>query len=414
MHRLRGRVPWCALLEGVAVALALAVTLYLSVVVWRSGEIDVVEYYQYAHAFWLIPPHYSVLPREYPPFALVPFSLTMLLPALDPIAVFGAGMAALVLLGFIGMRVWSTRERALVYVGYLLLAELPFLLVRYDIVPALATLAALWAARRRRFSLAYVLLAVATLLKLYPLVLAPLVFVEDWRTADDTGRGGALARATAFVGPLLLGFGLAYVRAGGGALAFLAYAAARPVQIESLPATLVWLGTHAGIPATSVFSFGSVNWTSPLASALAPLSTAAMVCGCLIVYWRQARGKLALPYAFLACLGVLLVTNKVFSSQYLIWILPVVADVAGLDLIWVVIAALTGASIGLYPFDLTSYPQIQLEAFFLVVALRNALLLAVILWLLSGRTRPILRRPAGADRAGDHAPVPVGVAAPHL
>jgi hypothetical protein len=36
-----------------------------------------------------------------------------------------------------------------------------------------------------------------------------------------------------------------------------------------------------------------------------------------------------------------MVTNKIFSPQYVIWVLPIVAAVEGFDLIWVAIGVLT-------------------------------------------------------------------------
>jgi hypothetical protein len=40
-----------------------------------------------------------------------------------------------------------------------------------------------------------------------------------------------------------------------GALAFLSYASTRPLQIESFPATLMWLASGFGLPAAEQFSF---------------------------------------------------------------------------------------------------------------------------------------------------------------
>jgi hypothetical protein len=381
------QVRWLSLLEGLAVAAILYVAAYLTVAVWHSSDIDVAVYFQYARAFWHGQPPYTALPREYPPLALVPFSLTVLFPGQDPNDVFALGMAVVTFLGYLAMRRWSTRERARLYLGYLLLADLPFVLGRFDIFPALITLGALWAARRQSFTLAYVLLAVGTLLKIYPLALVPVVGIEQWRSSGKKSLLAAGLAASSGLVLIALGFALSYLRDPNGAFSSLTYASARPIQVESLPATIVWLGRHLGFSATTTFSFGSINWSGPLASALAPLSTAALVAGCLAIYWRQVRGRLAVDYAFVACVGVILLTNRVFSTQYLIWILPLVADLLGLDALWVAISALTGLSAVLYPYDLVSYTQTQVEVFFAVMAMRNALLLIAILQLL----RPSIR-----------------------
>src|SRR6185437_6936363 len=119
------------------------------------------------------------------------------------------------------------------------------------------------------------------------------------------------------------------------------YASDRPLQIESTPATILWLGTLVGIPAHPEFSFISLNMVGPLDVALKPLSAGALVAGCLFVYWRQMRGRLTIGQAMLACLCAVIVTNKIFSPQYIIWVLPIVAAVEGFSLLWVVIGVLT-------------------------------------------------------------------------
>jgi hypothetical protein len=371
-----------SLLEGLVVASILSATAYLTVDVWQSSDLDVAVYFQYAQAFWHAQPPYTALPREYPPLALVPFSLTVLFPGQDANAVFALGMAVVTFLGYLAMRRWSTCERARLYLGYVLLAEIPFVLGRFDILPALVTLGALWAARRQSFTLAYVLLAVGTLLKIYPLALVPVVCIEQWRSSGQKSLLRACLDASSSLVLVALGFALSYLRDPSGAFSSLTYATARPIQVESVPATVVWLGRYLGFSAATTFTFGSVNWSGPLASALEPLSTAALVAGCLAIYWRQVRGRLAMDYAFVACIGVILLTNRVFSTQYLIWILPLVADLLGFDALWVAISALTGLSVVLYPYDLVSYTQTRVEFFFAVMAMRNVLLLVAILRLL--------------------------------
>lgn len=405
MERTRRAAPrathWPSLAEGAVVVLAIAIILYFTVAIWHTGLLDVAEYHHYAQAFWQQPPRFSALPREYPPLALLPFSLTLLFPTQDPLAVFAWGMALVTLLSYLAFRRWSTRRRALLAVGYLLLAESAMLLARYDLVPALVTVGALWAARRRRFALAYALLAVGTLLKLYPLALVPVVLIEHWHTlrrplradgrpgAGEGRRQGAplwvAAGALLCGGLIALGFGAAYARNPAGVLAPFRYAAQRPVQIESLPATVVWLASLRGVPLVRDYNFGSFNLLGPLPTALAPLGTLAMLVGCLVVYWRQARGRLPFPVAFLASVVVLLATNRVLSPQYFIWVLPLVAEVEGLDVSWLLICALTAAEVAVYPFSLDHYTEREVGVFLLLVALRNALLLAATLRLVFRR-----------------------------
>lgn len=422
------RWRWLAL-ELAVIAAALAATRWFSINLWLLPNGDVKEYYNYAVAFWTWHPYFHNLPVEYPPLAIVPFTLTVLPAILDYQTTFAIWMGALVVLGYFGFLCYSTRARGLIYVFYLVLGAAATLLARYDIVPALVTLAALWAADRRRFGLAYALLAAGILLKLYPAFLVPIVAIEHWRVASAraaaAGRPPPLARLHEWREALgaalrrlvrhpvtqrvalglglcaalvLLAFACALSFNPNGALSGFQYAGERPLQIESTPATIFWLGSLVGIPAGPNYSFTSLNFVGPLDVVLKPLSAVALVGGCLWVYWRQARGRLSVGRAFLACLCVVLVTNKIFSPQYLIWVLPIVAETEGFDLAWVAICFLTTLDFPIlyqlrHPIWTVSYTPL----FMPVLALRNGLLLWVTL-------RAILRCTQGTARSG----VPVG------
>jgi hypothetical protein len=384
-----------AVLEFAVLAGVLVAARMYAVAHWKLPAGDVTEYYQYARDFWLGRPPLHALPLEYPPLSIIPFSLTLLPPLHDFQSVFSWWMGGAVLLGYAGFLRFSTRRRGLVYIVYLLLGADAVLLARYDIVPALVTLAALWATERKRFTLAYVLLAAGILLKLYPAFLLPVVMIAQWQALPHDAAGAAapglrarlmgLLREPATkriamgaglsVGLTVLGFALAYVLAGAGALSGFTYASDRPLQVESTPASLLWLGTLVGIPAHEDFSFLSLNYVGVLDGALKPLSALALLGGCLWVYWRQARGGLTIGQAFLACLCAVIVTNKIFSPQYLIWLLPVAAAVDGFSFVWIAICLLTTLDFPiLYGMRNPIWTVTYSWQFMPVVTLRNALL----------------------------------------
>jgi len=393
--------------------------------IFRLANGDVALYHTYALAFWTQPPLLHSFPVEYPPLSIIPFSLTLLPPIKDFLSVFNYWMIAIILLGYLGVRRFAGRRRALLYMLYLILGTMATILDRFDIVPALVTLAALWAAQRRRFADAYILLAVGVLLKLYPFFLIPLVAIEQWRALGapnlwrlitDSSNGSQARRlpgrlrsagarlwrsapAWRVAEGMAFGLGLialAYVGAlmlnPSGALTGFGYAGDRPLQVESTPATLLWLGSVVGIPAHAVFSFSSLNYVGPLDTFLKPLSAVALVAGCLWTYWRQARGRLTIGQAFIACLCAVIVTNKIFSPQYLIWVVPFVAAVEGFDLVWIVICLMTTL---IYPYLYGLRNPISTVtfgwSFMPAVALRNLLLLYVTLRAL---TRAAPRQPA--------------------
>lgn len=441
--RAAGAVPPLVrrLLEVAALVYSLFLAYQLFANAWPLPNGDVKLYHQYAVAFWETQPRLTRLPMEYPPLSVLPFGLTLLpdLPAHHDV-VFAYWVGAFVVLGFLAFRRFAPWG-AWAYVAYLLVGAVGTLLGRYDLFPALLTLAALWAVERRRFVTAYVLLAACILLKLYPVVLVPVVVIAQWQavrararaypTAESADAASVSEAADHFSAPHALDarrqrfpmaaplwrlVAIKHIAAGlaicgafvavvfymaqraspQSAFSALSYARARPLQVESLPASVLWLGTAFGIPAHAVFSFQSYNYVGPLDGVVVPLSSVAMILGCLWIYWRQWRGLLRAGEAMLAILCVLLVTDKVFSPQYLIWVIPFVAAIEGFSTLWLAICALTALDYPIlyYAFSATMHSyDTRLMA---VLALRNGLLVYATL-------RAILRP---ASTRLQHAPAP--------
>src|SRR5579875_1954190 len=117
-------------------------------------------------------PPFHLLPFEYPPLALVAplpyYQITFaLLMALVIVLIYwlqqrygprGAGLACML---YLVLGAWTTAES------------------RFDLVPASLTLLCAIAAERRHWKLAYVVLALAVLLKIYPLLLLPALFLAE-------------------------------------------------------------------------------------------------------------------------------------------------------------------------------------------------------------------------------------------
>jgi hypothetical protein len=398
----------------------LLLTLYISWVYDHLPAGDPAEYHSYAVAFWLDTPRFVSFPKEYPPLSLIPFSFT-LLPASDThyYWVFAGWMALIVGASYVWLARSVSRNRAIVYVLYLVVGATGTLLMRFDLLPALVTLGALMLAERKRFLWAYVLLAVGVLLKIYPVFLVPVLMAAQWRevvpapTAEPGGSAppwlyrlrlavGQIWRALTIrrghpgweetqtlrsqVKPLLLGLGtfsglivlgisIPAIFNLEGTFSVLGYNLFRPIQIESVPATLLWLGSFLGFPVSPNHSYVSLNLVGPLDAVLKPLSLLGLVVGTLIVCRRVLQGHLSLGQAFVASIALVLVTNKLLSPQYLMWVLPLVAYVEGFDLLWLVICALTTL---IFPFIYqTRHPILTVPgnpAFLPTIAVRNLLL----------------------------------------
>ena len=380
------------------------------------GAGDIRVYHHYAVEFWAGKHAFNTLPIEYPPLTILVFSLSVLPPLWDYASVYAGWMAVLFLAGYFAYRKFSSRHNANLYAVYLLLGATGALLGRYDLFPALLTLAAFWAARRHRFMLAYLLLAAGALLKLYPLALVPVLMIEHRRYLVRHGRPWRLPvgkGAAAIAALVAASLGLGFLVAGWNSLSTFYYAAERPLQVESLGATLLWLASFLGFPAVTEHGWSSYNLVGPLDSGIMALLDFAGVAGLGWIYWRTWLGRLDLGRAMLAVICVTLLTSKVFSPQYLIWALPLVVEVEGIDLVWLLICACTTL---VYPVLYvnehifgTPGPLPYTGPFLGTIAIRNAaLLVAAARVLLPGRrlvtlpaTEPVRQESSALTITGD-------------
>ena len=120
---------------------------------------------------------------------------------------------------------------------------------------------------------------------------------------------------------------------------FLSYHTDRPLQIESVPSSILYLLSMLGLVDVEIQSFfdpgsfGSDNLIGPLPDAVAEIMMPLMIILILAVYalyaWARGRtsdeGLRLLGFAVVAALMLFMVANKVFSSQYLVWIAAPVA-----------------------------------------------------------------------------------------
>ena len=348
------------------------------------GHGDITLYHRYAEAFWLNVPPMTSLPAEYPILSVATFTLTILPPLPDFVSVFGLWMLVLFLALWAAIRQMESWKAAEIAVVYLAVGCFATVLGRFDLVPAAATVFAYWAARERHFGLAFALLAVGTLLKLYPMFLVPVVVLEQYRALGLHPLRSAPPRPVVkgvvlFCGMVVGMFGVSAILSPGGWLGPLTFNAQRPLQVESVPASVLWLSGLFGMATAPDRSFHSYNLIGQVDGILSVLSELALLGGCIWVYWGQMTDRLSLGRAVTACLLVVICTNKVFSPQYLIWVLPLIAMVdREYDGVWLAICALTTL---IFPY---AYEWAQLHGpdvpasypfwFSGLIAIRNALL----------------------------------------
>jgi Gpi18-like mannosyltransferase len=266
---------------------------------------------------------------EYPPYSIPIFVAPALFKALDYSFVFqlfacAADVCIKCLLLAIGLRSNSGLKALLplVYYSVGVLCLRYFYLQRYDVFAALAAFAAVAAFSSKKTMLAGFLLAIATGLKLYPVILFPALAVICWR---NQGLKRFLAGAALGVLPLgILSFRFPWWN-------FLDYHSQRGIQVESLYASALWLLHLAGVTSFNwEQGHGCLELHGSLATHVLPWARALfflMVIVSIVWACRVASRRRAFSAAFLSRLSLLPLSafvafNQVLSPQYLIWLLP--------------------------------------------------------------------------------------------
>jgi uncharacterized membrane protein len=333
---------------------------------------------------------------EYPPLAALPIWLAHL-PGGDA-ATYAASFAVLMLGCAVAGQQLAARlaggRREGLQVAWLL-ALTPVLIgaslrTHFDALPVALALAGLLALARDRPQLGFLALALGTMTKLFPALLAVVAVV--WLAARGDGRA-ALRGAALFAAVVVL---VSLPLSGSGYVDSFEFHLQRPVQIESTPASVLFALGGSQVTGTHVRPdrFKSNGLDGGHARAVAALFALALaaVTVALVGLAGRARDDRHLVLTGFAALLAFVSLGKVLSPQYVIWLAPFAA------LAWAwgerAVAALTAAAIVLtqveFPgryFDLVD----ERTGVILVVAARNALLLAALGVLLAR-----LRRPAAA------------------
>jgi uncharacterized membrane protein len=338
---------------------------------------------------------YRDFKMEYPPGALIPFVAPRLLmfgrqndlPLYQRLFVLQNALlvfAIALLVGKIADALGKTEQEgtaALLMFGSFSLITVPYLPWRFDPFPTFFTVAALLASLKRRPAWAGASLGLAIAVKLYPVAIVPIFALYHSRRETKSelrpfAAGLVLSIALIFA-PLL-------VIAPKEISAFLSYHAARGLQMESLGAGLLMLLHALGLMKLSpVFNFGAYHLSPTIAGkVLLSLLPCFFLAGLIAIgiRLRMQRDAEAQPRAFVQTvfLSLLLfvLTNKVFSPQFIGWLIPFAAFALGGRREIALFTVSTAITTYLYPYHYRPLIYLQpLEIFLLNI--RNLGLLAL-------------------------------------
>ncbi|WP_338251113.1 glycosyltransferase family 87 protein [Dictyobacter halimunensis] len=304
-------------------------------------------------------PAFHMLPLEYPPLTLLPFSLPLLAPLAYYQVAFAFLMSLVIIFIYWLMLRYGPPGGAVAFLVFLVIGACALAPMRYDLLPAACTLLGLIMAHQKRWRMAYVMLAIAVLLKIYPILLFPAFFIAEQQSteriyvpADSSLRGlpshlyrtllGCVrwrwSNCLFFFVPLLAVTGFfALLDFQNAVVSQVSYFLHRPIQVESLGGSLLWLAHLGGLNWRIVYDFGSINMYTSLNSLVAPVLTVLFVLAVAYIFWLQWQSRLTLTQTVIALTLAFITTGKVFSPQYLIWLIPLLAYAGAFNKAWTIL-----------------------------------------------------------------------------
>ena len=359
---------------------------------------DVNVYRGYADALSAGHAPYSGFAFEYPPLALVPMWLGGLASTADTYGAYDVAFAIVTFVAAIAVMLLTAslaRERAATAAWIVALSPLltgAVMRAHFDLVPVALVLAALFALTRDRPTAAFALLGVGAMTKLFPALLVPIA--AAWLIAS--GRGRDVVRGIIAFAAVVAAISLPFL--GSGYVDAYRYQLDRPVQIESTPASVLFaLGgsdvTGGPTVPDAYKSNGLVGGSADAVQTLFEVVLVGVLALVVLLVRRAPPTEDSLRLGALAALLAFAVLGKVLSPQFLIWLVPFGA------LAWThgerTAALLLGAAVLLTQLEFPArYMQLvdQRTSVILLVAVRNATLLAALVLTLARLAGPVRSR----------------------
>ena len=277
---------------------------------------------------------------EYPPLAYVFLFIPRLFGA-TPVTYSAAYIVMMVLFFIAGMwcadrlarRFDFSRVKAILAYSLVTVLMFEFVLDRFDMIPVVLMMFAILFFSEKRYVWASVFLSLGMMVKLYPAILFPIFIMLMLRRGE---KKNVLISMIAFVA-LAAACVLPIMVAGGDIMMMFSYHTDRPLEVESLAASVVEFISLLGLTdVTYVFSYGSVNVTGPLADAICGYMMYIMIAAIVIFYAlyaihlykvRSSDEKTQMSEMnTVSAIAIMcfIVLGTVFSGQYMMWLIPMV------------------------------------------------------------------------------------------
>jgi uncharacterized membrane protein len=229
----------------------------------------------------------------------------------------GALTCGVFILRSVGAPAWRAIVAAGVIAGSPLLAG-PIFLNAYDLWPAFLLSLALLLLVRGETTWAFAVLGAAVAAKVYPAAVLPIFVLA-------TARAQRVRALVTFAAVVVVAH-LPFLALGPGGLRHsYVLQAKRGLELNSLGASILLLAGH---PATANQPPGSLNVIGGAAHTLAILSTLLVLAAIAAATFAYVRGK-PLVVSVAAVVAGFVAFDKVFSAQYVDWLVPL-APLAGL------------------------------------------------------------------------------------
>ena len=310
------------------------------ILIGHNGEV-IRDYFFYGDAIFngILPYEpYNDMNWEYPPLAYLFLAIPRLFSS-DPRGYQAAFIVMALIFTLIGL--WIVRGLSLKYeknakimmslYTLTVLMMIQFFFDRFDVIVAVFALAAVYLYLEKRYTWAFLLLVIGLFIKLYPGFMFPVFLIPFIASRDIRAvlkhTGTFLVACVVLIIPFIIWSPDTF-------LTFVSYHSDRGIQIESTAASIILFLEMLGLTSVQTINeYWSFGLSGGLADAVSPILMPLMIvmmgifCIAYYVHCRKSDederfGSVA--WASFALIMIFVVFNKVFSAQYMVWLMMLV------------------------------------------------------------------------------------------